>query len=97
VIPLSPNQPSGLVWKSKTRRGLKGIKSSSYSKLYKEGILAPPIPSGFEAPKLALDIVRKPSTKSRIILLFSKINLCGTPLHVNYNNGNKDDLNWIVI
>jgi hypothetical protein len=44
----------GLVWKSKTRRGLKGLKSPPYSILNKEGILAPPILSGFEAPKLAL-------------------------------------------
>jgi hypothetical protein len=43
----------GLVWKFKTRRGLKGLKSS-YSNLNTECILASPIPSGFKASKLAL-------------------------------------------
>jgi hypothetical protein len=33
---------------------LESLKSSSYSKLNKEWILTPPIPSGFVAPKLAL-------------------------------------------
>jgi hypothetical protein len=33
---------------------LEGLQSPSYSKLNKKGILAPPIPSGFVAPKLAL-------------------------------------------
>jgi hypothetical protein len=33
---------------------LEGLKSPPYSILNKEGILAPPIPSGFMAPKLAL-------------------------------------------
>jgi hypothetical protein len=47
--------PLGLVWESKYRRGLEGLKYLSYSKLYKERILAPPIPSGFVAPKLALN------------------------------------------
>jgi hypothetical protein len=44
----------GLVWESKYRMGLEGLKSSSYSKLNKQWILTPPIPSGFVAPKLAL-------------------------------------------
>jgi hypothetical protein len=44
----------GLVWELKYRRGLEGLKSPSYLKLNKEGILAPPIPSGIVAPKLAL-------------------------------------------
>jgi hypothetical protein len=35
---------------------LEGLKSTSYSKLNKEGILAPPIPSGFWTPKLALRV-----------------------------------------
>jgi hypothetical protein len=38
---------------------LKGLKSPPYSKFNKEGILAPPIPSGFEAPKLAPKISLK--------------------------------------
>jgi hypothetical protein len=46
--------PSGLVWESKNRRGLEGLKFPAYSKLNKEGILARPIPFGFVAPKLAL-------------------------------------------
>jgi hypothetical protein len=33
---------------------LEGLKLSSYSKLNKKEILAPPIPFGFLAPKLAL-------------------------------------------
>jgi hypothetical protein len=46
----------GLVWELKYRRGLEGLKSPSYLKLNKEGILAPPIPSGIVAPKLALRV-----------------------------------------
>jgi hypothetical protein len=45
---------SGLFWKSKTQRGLQGLKSPIYSILNKEGILALPIPSGFETPKLSI-------------------------------------------
>ena len=45
---------SGLVWEPQNRRGLKGLKFSSYSKLNKEGILAPLILSGFQTSKLAL-------------------------------------------
>jgi hypothetical protein len=48
-ISLSPNQPLGLVWESKNWRRLEGLKSSSYSILNKEEILAPQIPSGFVA------------------------------------------------
>jgi hypothetical protein len=46
-------QALGLVWEPQNRRGLEGLQSPSYSKLNK-GILAPPIPSSFVAPKLAL-------------------------------------------
>jgi hypothetical protein len=40
----------GLVWESKYQRRLDVLKSLPYSKLYKERILAHPIPSGFVAP-----------------------------------------------
>jgi hypothetical protein len=43
----------GLVWELKYWRELEGLKSPSYSKLNKKGILAPLIPSGFKAPKLS--------------------------------------------
>jgi hypothetical protein len=46
--------PLGLVWEPQNRSGLEGLKSPLYSKLNKESILAPPIPSGFWSPKLAL-------------------------------------------
>jgi hypothetical protein len=46
---------AGLVWEFKYRRGLEGLKSPPYSILNKEGILAPPIPSGFVSSKLALN------------------------------------------
>jgi hypothetical protein len=46
-------QPLGFVWESKNRRGSERLKSFPYSKLNNEGILAPLIPSGFMAPKLA--------------------------------------------
>jgi hypothetical protein len=55
---------SGLVWESKNRRGLEGLKFFSYSKL-NEGILAPPISSDFVAPKLAL------MEESSILLCYS--------------------------
>jgi hypothetical protein len=48
--------PLGLVWESENQRGLQRLKSPSYSKLNKEGILTPPIPSGFVALKLALTV-----------------------------------------
>jgi hypothetical protein len=44
----------GLVWKPQTRRGLEGLKSSSYSILNKKEILASPIPFRFWTSKLAL-------------------------------------------
>jgi hypothetical protein len=46
----------GLVWEFKYRRGLKGLKSLPYLKLYKERNLASPIPSDFLSPKLALSV-----------------------------------------
>jgi hypothetical protein len=49
----------GLVWKSKIRRGLEGLKSPPYLKLNKEVILTPIISSGFESPKLDLRVVEK--------------------------------------
>jgi hypothetical protein len=51
-----PPRPDTLVWKFKTRRGLEGLKSHSYSKLNKERILAPPILSGFEASPMILRV-----------------------------------------
>jgi hypothetical protein len=48
-----------LVWESKTRRELEGLKSPPYSILNKRWILSPSIPSGFVSPKLALNIGNK--------------------------------------
>jgi hypothetical protein len=53
LLILCPMAHLGLVWESKYQRGLEGLKSPPYSKLNKEGILSPPIPSDFMAPKLA--------------------------------------------
>jgi hypothetical protein len=44
----------GLAWKFKNQMGLERLKSSSYSKLNKDGILVLLIISSFVAPKLAL-------------------------------------------
>jgi hypothetical protein len=63
--------PLGLVWESKYRRRLEGLKSSPYSILNKKGILTLPIPSSFVAPKLAFNLVRStwrcPNSKNLIL------------------------------
>jgi hypothetical protein len=49
-----PKFTSGLVWESKCRRVLEGLKFPSYIILNKERILVPLIPSDFLVPKLVL-------------------------------------------